>query len=339
MPTTPPKTPFRCPVCGFVQLESPSLVSTNCRSCGAHYEATAQDKVRAGGETALPTFAGKKTADGRTVHCLKCGRSHDVSRKAQSTICPGCYAPIELIDVSVNERTSRAVDTRGHLNLGPKGIIGNQWIVCGSARIEGAFTGHLRCEGEARLAMEEHHMAGCMARGVDHLEGLLPEAHGVAIDQPAIGLEGGERRKAESMPLAGQLVDPELVVDVRALERHAMAFREFGRLAAMVDVAVGEEDLLQPHTELAQGVIDLIEITARIEGRGRAAARAHQQRAVLLEGGHRHDGQLQRRGVRVLVCEANPRVRGKLVKAGLFETLPAADCVEDLPQALARAVS
>jgi SulP family sulfate permease len=50
-------------------------------------------------------------------------------------------------------------------------------------------------------------------------------------------------------------------------------------------------------------------------------------------------GQLQRRGVRVLVCEANPRVRGKLVKAGLFETLPAADCVEDLPQALARAAS
>jgi len=46
-------------------------------------------------------------------------------------------------------------------------------------------------------------------------------------------------------------------------------------------------------------------------------------------------GQLQRRGVRVLVCEANARVRGKLVKAGLFETLRASDCVEDLAQALA----
>ena len=155
MPTPPPKTPFRCPVCGFVQLESPSLVSTNCRSCGAHYEATAQDTVRAAGDTALPTFAGKKTAEGRTVHCLKCGRSHEVSRKAQSTICPGCYAPIELIDVTVNESISRAVDTRGHLKLGPKGIIGNQWIVCGSARIEGTLHGHLRCEGEARLAMQK----------------------------------------------------------------------------------------------------------------------------------------------------------------------------------------
>ncbi len=47
-------------------------------------------------------------------------------------------------------------------------------------------------------------------------------------------------------------------------------------------------------------------------------------------------GQLQRRGVRVLVCEANARVRAKLVKAGLFETLPAWDCVEEFAQALAQ---
>lgn len=155
MPSTPPKTPFRCPVCGFVQLESPSLVSTNCRSCGAHYEVTASDQVRSGGETSLPSFAGKKTGQGKPVHCLKCGRTHEVSQKAQSTICPGCYAPIELIDVAINESVSRAVDTRGHLKLGPKGMIGNAWIVCGSARIEGVFSGHLRCEGEARLAMQK----------------------------------------------------------------------------------------------------------------------------------------------------------------------------------------
>ncbi len=43
---------------------------------------------------------------------------------------------------------------------------------------------------------------------------------------------------------------------------------------------------------------------------------------------------MQRRGVRVLVCEANPRVRAKLAKAGLFDTLPAWDCVEDFAQAL-----
>ena len=45
--------------------------------------------------------------------------------------------------------------------------------------------------------------------------------------------------------------------------------------------------------------------------------------------------QLQRRGVRTLLCEANPRVRSKLVTAGIFETLPEWDCVESFAEALA----
>ena len=154
MPTTPPKTPFRCPVCGFVQLEPPHLVSTNCRSCGAHYEASAEG-VRAGGTTELPSFAGAKQDPGKEVVCLKCGRTHRVSKKAQSTICPGCYAPIELIDVKVTGPSSRAVDTRGALRIHEKGSLNNPWIICGTARVEGVFHGHLRCEGEARLAMSK----------------------------------------------------------------------------------------------------------------------------------------------------------------------------------------
>jgi cytoskeletal protein CcmA (bactofilin family)/transcription elongation factor Elf1 len=221
MPTTPPKTPFRCPVCGFVQLESTSLVSTNCRSCGAHYEVTAQDKIRVGGETALPTFAGKKSAEGRTVHCLKCGRSHDVSRKAQSTICPGCYAPIELIDVAVNESISRAVDTRGHLKLGPKGNIGNDWIVCGSARIEGVFKGHLRCEGEARLAMQKPFSGRITAGSVlvekkARIECPNPiEADSFAIEGTMCGkvISRGIVRVLKGGVLEGEVEAPALVVE------------------------------------------------------------------------------------------------------------------------------
>jgi len=78
-----------------------------------------------------------------------------VSPKAQSTICPGCYAPIELIDVNITAHASRSIDTRGHLKITAKGSVSNPWIICGSARIEGPFHGHLRCEGEARLAMQK----------------------------------------------------------------------------------------------------------------------------------------------------------------------------------------
>lgn len=111
--------------------------------------------VRASGITELPSFTGKKLEAGKPVHCLKCGRTHQVSQKAQSTICPGCYAPIELIEVNITAHSSRAVDTRGLLRIGAKGSLANPWIVCGSARIEGAFSGHLRCEGEVRLNMQK----------------------------------------------------------------------------------------------------------------------------------------------------------------------------------------
>ena len=111
--------------------------------------------VRASGITELPSFTGKKLEAGKPVHCLKCGRTHQVSQKAQSTICPGCYAPIELIEVNITAHSSRAVDTRGLLKIGAKGSLSNPWIICGSARIEGAFHGHLRCEGEVRLNMQK----------------------------------------------------------------------------------------------------------------------------------------------------------------------------------------
>jgi cytoskeletal protein CcmA (bactofilin family) len=111
--------------------------------------------VRSSGITELPSFTGKKQEAGKPVHCLKCGRTHQVSQKAQSTICPGCYAPIELIDVNITGPSSRAVDTRGLLKIAAKGSLSNPWIICGSARIEGAFNGHLRCEGEVRLNMQK----------------------------------------------------------------------------------------------------------------------------------------------------------------------------------------
>jgi hypothetical protein len=111
--------------------------------------------VRSSGITELPSFTGKKLESGKPVHCLKCGRTHQVSQKAQSTICPGCYAPIELIEVNITAHSSRAVDTRGLLKIGAKGSLSNPWIICGSARIEGAFNGHLRCEGEVRLNMQK----------------------------------------------------------------------------------------------------------------------------------------------------------------------------------------
>ncbi|MES2091405.1 MAG: STAS domain-containing protein [Pseudomonadota bacterium] len=48
-------------------------------------------------------------------------------------------------------------------------------------------------------------------------------------------------------------------------------------------------------------------------------------------------GKLQKRGVHVMLCEANERVRAKLWKAGVLDTLPEGDYADTLAPLLARA--
>jgi len=48
--------------------------------------------------------------------------------------------------------TSRQVDTRGRLTIGPAGSLSSSWIICGSADIEGCIVGMLKSEGGVHLA-------------------------------------------------------------------------------------------------------------------------------------------------------------------------------------------
>jgi cytoskeletal protein CcmA (bactofilin family) len=59
--------------------------------------------------------------------------------------------------------------------------------VCGSARIEGIFNGHLRCEGEARLAMQKP-CPGRISAGSVIIErkSQIDSAHPIEADQFAI---------------------------------------------------------------------------------------------------------------------------------------------------------
>ncbi len=124
------------------------------------------------------------------------------------------------------------------------------------------------------------------------IEGLLAESHRVAILEPAIGLEGLEPWKPEALALLGQLPDPEGVLALRALDRDRMALRKFGRLPAVVDMAVGQQHLLDAGAELREPGVDPVEVAARIDHRGAAAGLAEQDRAVLRERGYRNDHQL-----------------------------------------------
>ena len=94
-------------------------------------------------------------------------------------------------------------------------------------------------------------MAGRVAGAMADVEGEVADGHRVAIDQPAIGLE---RLAGDAVfgAVLGQPVDPEQIVLVRALDRHAQLGGEDAGRSAMVDMAVGEQDLLERHAMLAR---------------------------------------------------------------------------------------
>lgn len=166
MPETPRKTPFQCPHCGFVQHEPPHLISTYCRSCGEHYEVVAAAPPAAKPRAGLVEISVKRliSRPPRTIHCHHCGHDHEVSGYAKSTICPGCYASIELIDLVFSSSVSRPVDTRGKLTIRSSGSLNSTLAICGEAVIEGRLNGTLICEGTVHLACEGKIAHGLTAR-------------------------------------------------------------------------------------------------------------------------------------------------------------------------------
>jgi len=152
MARIPQKTPFRCPGCGFSQMEPPHLISTYCRSCGGHYEVAGS----AISEAALPPLPHLRTdANRRSIFCHKCGSSHPVSSHARSTLCPCCNASIDLADVTFHSPASLRVDTRGKLLIGPEASLSSSLTICGSAHIQGRIIGRLVSEGEVRIGTNE----------------------------------------------------------------------------------------------------------------------------------------------------------------------------------------
>lgn len=186
----PPKAPFHCPACGFVQLEPPDLISTYCRACGTYYE-VGRARGLVASERVLfsrPLVSGAK----RIIFCHRCGATHSVSAHARSTICPACGTAIDLTDIEFTGPTSRMVDTRGRLTVGPHATLSNSWIVCGSAWIEGTLTGQLISEGDVHFASKQT----CIARiTASHV--IIEKHSRTAITLPV---------EVDAMTVSGELV-------------------------------------------------------------------------------------------------------------------------------------
>ena len=129
---------------------------------------------------------------------------------------------------------------------------------------------------------------------MDNVDLQIADGHLVAVDQPAVGLERLALH-AETLARRRQPLDPEAVVLMRPLDRHAKLLREHTGLPAMVHMAVGDEDLFDLDPRLADRLAQLGQIAAGIDKRALVGFGAPEQGAILLEGGNRDDGGLERR--------------------------------------------
>src|SRR3546814_19873239 len=86
---------------------------------------------------------------------------------------------------------------------------------------------------QLRRRVVEDDMARRVPRTMDDIEGQVADRHRIAVVQPAVGFE-----RLAAHPEAGTVLapppDPETVVLVRPLERHAKLLRAHARLPAMV---------------------------------------------------------------------------------------------------------
>ena len=147
-----------CPHCGFTQEESVVAKSTFCRRCQEHYS---MERALAGERSIIksPSLFSKLTRmvvgdRQREVCCFGCGHKQVLSTSAQSTMCPGCAAYMDLRDFKIQGPFGRSVQTAGEVHVAPRGDVTSTRMMCGSALIEGSLRGCIVCTGVGRLKMK-----------------------------------------------------------------------------------------------------------------------------------------------------------------------------------------
>ena len=159
---------------------------------------------------------------------------------------------------------------------------------------DAALEQHVADDSEAARLVEEDHVAGRVPGAMDHLKRQFAHGHRVPVLQPAIRLEH-LAADAVFAPVVVQPADPEAIGLVRPFDGQAQVLRQHSRLAAVIDMAMGDEDLFQLHARLRDIGLQHVEIAARIDQRRLVRGGAPDQRTILLQRRDRQDGGFQGR--------------------------------------------
>jgi len=151
---------------------------------------------------------------------------------------------------------------------------------------------HVTYQRHAIHAAEEDHMARRMSGAVIDLHGFVAKLNRVAILQPPVGREGLRLAEAEAFALSRQLFNPESVFGVWSMDLYAVVIRERLCSAAVIQVPVREEHLVDAHFELSDRTDDPFDVAAWIDNDRTTRCLAHNDRTILLEWCHWDKGDL-----------------------------------------------
>jgi hypothetical protein len=128
-----------------------------------------------------------------------------------------------------------------------------------------------------------------MARAVQDVEGEIADRDLIAFVEPAVGPEIAHARHAETLATRDDIVEQVFVGDMRAFDLHLQRVAQIGGAADMVDMAVGEPDLLDRDAGLLDRLKDLGNVPAGVDHHRLLGRLVPDDGAVLLEQRHRHD--------------------------------------------------
>ena len=162
--------------------------------------------------------------------------------------------------------------------------------VCAADR---ALEQYVADEGDLCICVVDHDVARRVTRRVDDAELHAFQFQLVAIFEIAVGGDVLQTGQAVLHGRAFDLVEPELVVLVRADDGHAETFAKLVGSAGVIEVAVGEPHLLQRQAEMLERADECVDVAAGINQHGVLGLCVPDQGAVLLQRRHRDDADLQ----------------------------------------------
>ena len=175
------KIELECPSCGWHQMEPSLVISTQCRSCGAHMD------IRNGKPVSRPKYATRLASAGnppvqhptiapsvakkavkspgpgifrrlfvrepgkREINCYHCKRTFEVVSDAQSSQCKKCGGYISLKDYEIDTAWRRRIQTRGDVTILKGGSIIGVHVQSHHLTVLGKLAASVECSGTLRI--------------------------------------------------------------------------------------------------------------------------------------------------------------------------------------------